>query len=170
MTEARSNPGAPRYEFVNGLWLAGDRFERRIFYSVDGILREQAPATVDSVIDLADMYVIPPFGDAHNHQLDSPGTLEPARTEYITEGTFYVQVLSNRRTSADKVRDQFNHPCTLDVTYAVDELMHRGDGLNTLTYRPIEVYTVVAFLYFTMTYATARIMNAWETRLRRRRK
>jgi imidazolonepropionase-like amidohydrolase len=115
---ARSNPGAPTYEFVNGLWLSGDRFERRIFYSVDGILRAQPPATVDSVIDLADMYVIPPFGDAHAHQLDSPATLEPARSAYVAEGTFYVQVLSNRRTSADKVRDQFNHPCTLDVAYA----------------------------------------------------
>jgi polar amino acid transport system permease protein len=53
---------------------------------------------------------------------------------------------------------------------AVDELMHRGDDLNTRTYRPIEVYTVVAFIYFTMTYTIAQIMNAWEKRLRRRRK
>ena len=52
---------------------------------------------------------------------------------------------------------------------AVDELMRRGDELNTRTYRPIEVYTVVAFMYFALTYATSRLMLAWEDRLGRRR-
>lgn len=52
---------------------------------------------------------------------------------------------------------------------AVDELMRRGDELNALTYRPIEVYTVVALMYFTMTFATSRLMLAWEARLGRRR-
>ena len=53
---------------------------------------------------------------------------------------------------------------------AVDELMRRGDELNTRTYRPIEVYTFVAFMYFALTYATSRLMLAWEARLGRRMK
>ena len=53
---------------------------------------------------------------------------------------------------------------------AVDELMRRGDELNTRTYRPIEVYTCVAFMYFALTYATSRLMLAWEARLGRRMK
>lgn len=53
---------------------------------------------------------------------------------------------------------------------AVAELMRKADELNTITYRPLEVYTVAAMLYFAMTFSLAQVMLAIERRLSRRRK
>ena len=39
--------------FVNGQWFTGTGFERRTFYSVNGLLETRAPARVDRTIDLA---------------------------------------------------------------------------------------------------------------------
>lgn len=121
----RENPTAPAWEFRNGHWLSGNHFEDRTWYAVNGILQRSRPATVDSVLDLHGRYVIPPFGDAHNHMLASPNNVEPFRTQYLAEGTFYVQVMGDRRTAADKIRSQFNSACALDVTWA--------DGIVTAT-------------------------------------
>ncbi len=53
---------------------------------------------------------------------------------------------------------------------AVAELMRKADELNTTTYRPLEVYTVAAMLYFAMTFSIAQIMLAVERRLWRKRR
>ena len=114
----RSNPGAPTYELANGRWLSGDSFAPRTWYAVQGILRSRRPRQVDSVIDLHGQFIIPPFADAHNHMLGGPGSLDPFRARYLAEGSFYVQVLGNRRTTTDQIRSRFNTPCALDVTWA----------------------------------------------------
>lgn len=49
---------------------------------------------------------------------------------------------------------------------AVAELMRKADELNTITYRPLEVYTVVAVMYFVMTYSIAQIVLFMERRLK----
>jgi len=121
----RANPAAPTYELRNGRWLVGDSFEERTWYAVHGVLRRERPALVDSVIDLQQRFILPPFGDAHNHMLGSPGSLDPFRDQYVAEGSFYVQVMGNRKTAADRIRSQFNTACTLDVVWA--------DGVLTAT-------------------------------------
>jgi len=101
-------------------------------YAVDGILRADQPKHVDTVIDLKGRYVIPPFADAHNHMLSGPGSLEPFRTNYLREGTFYVQVLGNRFTTTEAIRGEFNSPCALDVTWANGNLTSTlGHGFET---------------------------------------
>jgi imidazolonepropionase-like amidohydrolase len=114
----RTNSSAPTWELRNGRWLSGAAFEQRTWYAVQGILRRERPARVDSVLDLQGRYIIPPFGDAHNHMLGSPGSLDPFRAQYLAEGSFYIQVLGERKTASDKIRSQFNTPCTLDVAWA----------------------------------------------------
>jgi polar amino acid transport system permease protein len=39
---------------------------------------------------------------------------------------------------------------------AVPELMYQGKVLSIQTYRPVEIYTVVALIYFFVTYPQAR--------------
>ena len=56
--------------YVNGRWFNGTGFENAVFYSVAGVLRTQKPAQVDTTIDLNGGFVVPPFGEAHNHNLD----------------------------------------------------------------------------------------------------
>jgi len=115
---ARLWVAGPTYEFVNGRGFNGSTFDERSFYSVNGVLRVERPQRVDSAIDLKQGYVIPPFGDAHTHNLDGPFNLDARIDAYVREGTFYVQVLTNSRSGAERVRSRFNRPCALDVQYA----------------------------------------------------
>src|SRR5687767_12531699 len=66
------------YKFINGRWFDGKSFQRQTLYAVDGVLTKKKPVKVDETIDLADRFVVPPFAEAHNHNLgnnivDSPG-------------------------------------------------------------------------------------------------
>jgi imidazolonepropionase-like amidohydrolase len=128
--EARSGPA---YAFVNGQWLMHGQFQRRTYYSVNGMLQTAPPPRVDSTIDLRDGFVIPPFADAHTHNLDGAFNLDSTVSRYIREGTFYVQVLTNTQTGAHAVRWKFNHPCALDVAYA-------NGGLTSTLSHPFQAY------------------------------
>jgi imidazolonepropionase-like amidohydrolase len=123
----------PEFELTNGRWYTGRGFEPRTYFSVNGVLSARRPATVDSVIDLAGGYVIPPFGDAHTHNLDGPFNLDRIRDTYVREGTVYVQVLTNSTTGAAAVRSRFNRPCELDVAYA-------NGGLTSTLSHPFLAY------------------------------
>jgi imidazolonepropionase-like amidohydrolase len=115
---ARRGSVGRTYAYTNGRWLRNGRFESGTMYAVDGVFRATQPSHVDSTIDLGGGYAIPPFGDAHSHSLGAPALLDTMRKAYLAEGTFYVQVLTNRRSSTDLVRARFNTPCALDVVYA----------------------------------------------------
>jgi imidazolonepropionase-like amidohydrolase len=105
-------------ELVNGQWYDGKGFKRSTFYSIDGVLTSRAPARVDETVDLANGYVIPPFGDAHTHNLDGTYGLDKMVETYLNEGTFYVQVLCNYATGARQARPMLNRPTSVDVVYA----------------------------------------------------
>src|SRR5215208_1561901 len=77
------------FEFVNGRWFDGHTFRNRIFYSVNGMLTSKRLNRVDSLIDLRGRYVIPPFGEAHNHNVEG-ANLEIIR-KYLEDGVFYVK-------------------------------------------------------------------------------
>ena len=61
---------AHNYEFANGNWFDGQKFVPRTFYSVGGNLTNKRPARIDRVFDFSGKYIMPPFGEAHNHNLD----------------------------------------------------------------------------------------------------
>ena len=65
-------PSPKTLAFINGKWFDGATFKPAHFYSVDGKLTSTKPRQVDEVIDLKDGYVVPPFGDAHNHYIAGP--------------------------------------------------------------------------------------------------
>jgi hypothetical protein len=104
------------YEFVNGRWFDGSTFRNRSFYAVGGVLTSKRPKRVDSVIDLKDKFVIPPFGEAHNHNVGG-ANVEIIR-KYLEDGIFYVKnpnVLPRDRAS---VEAKINIPESIDVAFA----------------------------------------------------
>jgi len=113
-----SNPSPRIYKFNNGRWFDGKGFRRQTFYAVGSTLTKKKPARVDETIDLANGFVIPPFADAHTHNLDGTFNLEKMIKAYLTEGTFYVQVLANYATGAKQAKPFLNKPTSLDVAYA----------------------------------------------------
>jgi hypothetical protein len=131
--EGERSFAGPAYAFINGQWFDGTRFETRTFYSVNGMLDARRPPRIDSTIDLHGGFAIPPFADAHTHNLDGPFNLDAMVAAYVKEGTFYVQVLTNTQTGAHQVHWQFNHPCALDVAYA-------NGGLTSTLSHPFQAY------------------------------
>jgi hypothetical protein len=115
-------------EFVNGRWFDGYNFRNRIFYSVNGTLTSKRPKRVDSLIDLKGKYVIPPFGEAHNHNVDG-ANVEIIR-KYLDDGIFYVKnpnILPRARASLE---GRINTPEGIDVAFA-------NGGLTTSEGHPI---------------------------------
>ena len=126
VSAAQGQVAGPSYAFVNGRWLDHGHFVARSWWSVNGVLTDHAPAHVDSTIDLRGGWVIPPFGDAHTHNLDGPFNLDSVRAAYLREGTFYVQVLANSRAGAASVRNcqlipciRFERTCTKPVSESI---------------------------------------------------
>jgi imidazolonepropionase-like amidohydrolase len=132
----------PTYAYVDGRWLIDGRFVRRTRWSMNGLLTDSVPPRVDSTIHLNGGWAVPPFADAHTHNLDGTFNLDSVRALYVREGTFYVQVLTNSRTGADRVRAGWNRPCELDVAYA------NGGVTSTLSH-PFLAYEPRAMGFYT---------------------
>ena len=123
--------------FESGQWFDGKRFSKHTFYAVGGVLQTRKPAKIDRTVDLENQFVIPPFGDAHTHNLDGTRGLAEMTQQYIAEGTFYVRVIGNHGTGAKAARPFLNKPSTLEVIYA--------NGMLTCTYgHPFLVYEPLA--------------------------
>lgn len=107
--------------FTNGRWFDGQSFQPRTTYSVNGTLSFTAPARIDRVIDLSGTWVVPPFAEAHNHNID--GAVEErslaAIRKYAAEGVFYVKIQGNYAlTDEQRARLPINRPGTPDVAFA----------------------------------------------------
>lgn len=119
------------YQFINGQWFDGRTFRRLTFYSVNGVLTDKKPRTVDEVVDLQNGYVVPPFADAHCHHFDTPYNINQQIEMYLREGVFYAAVQGNMRSGALKVADKINNPTSIDVAYAHGALTRTfGHGLE----------------------------------------
>lgn len=112
-------------EMTGGRWFDGETFVERIVY-VSGTRFVAGPgdATVRTV-DLGGRYIVPPFADAHSHNLSGEPRWEEIHDTYLSEGTFYVLVMHNAASGAARVRDTFLEPGTVDVAY--------GEGAVTST-------------------------------------
>jgi imidazolonepropionase-like amidohydrolase len=106
------------YEFAGGKWFDGEKFVAQTVYSADGVLRFTKPAKIDETIDLAGGYVIPPFGEAHNHDLASGDRVEERNAKYLWDGVYYVKLQSAFSTSAPAIRNKLDGPTTVDAVFA----------------------------------------------------
>lgn len=124
------------YEFANGDWFDGQKFVRRTFYSVAGVLSSKRPARVDRVFDLSGKYVVPPFGEAHNHNLDWSSGERFARVNkmYLDAGIFYVKNPNSLLRSKQPTTARINLPSS------VDGILSNG-GLTGSGGHPIEIVT-----------------------------
>jgi hypothetical protein len=130
----------PVWELRNGHWLTPSGFQQRTMYVVDGRLTLQRPVRIDSIIDLQHGYVTPPFGEAHNHNVDYSG---PARTDsmiarYRRAGVFYVKVPGILARGRDSVRSRLHQPGSIDAIFALGLLTSTGGHPSGLWKRNVE--------------------------------
>ncbi|MCG8606529.1 amidohydrolase family protein [bacterium] len=124
-------------EFDNGQWFNGQSFERKTVYSVDGLLSENKPTRVDSTVNLEGKFVIPPFGEAHNHNIDGwPGS-EDTIKRYLKDGIYYIKNPNNFPRSRNAVLEMINQPQSVDVVFANGGLTVTGGHPHGLVLRNI---------------------------------
>jgi hypothetical protein len=109
------------YEFKNGYWYNGTDFALGTWYTVDGKFSKKAPAKIDSVIDLYQRYVIPPFGDAFSSSLTSNPSVEQMLKMYFSDGIFYIQTLGNTQEGRKNTQVHLGAKSP-DVTFANGEI------------------------------------------------
>ncbi|MEJ8817603.1 amidohydrolase family protein [Lacibacter sp. H407] len=119
--------------FVNGQWFNGKEFIATDFYSVNGFLTKNAPSAVDTVVDLKQQFIIPPFGEAHNHSPETDQDLDVFIERYIADGIFYIKNPNSIPFATNKIKNKINHPRSVDVIYANGGLTANG-GHPTVLY------------------------------------
>jgi hypothetical protein len=121
-------PSLKAYEFVNGQWFDGQKFRSKRFYSNNGVLSLKKPVEMASVIDLAGGYVIPPFGEAHNHNVEwnDEETFAHTKRMYLESGIFYVKNPNNLPRARAPLLGKINIPTSIDVTFANGGLTASG--------------------------------------------
>lgn len=80
--------------FDNGQWFDGAGFVPATFCSAGGVLRQRADPRAAQRIDLAGGYVVPAFGEAHNHNVGLPPRPDEV-LRYQEAGVAYVLILNN---------------------------------------------------------------------------
>lgn len=133
---AHAQVATHNYEFANGNWFDGQRFVRRTFYTAAGKLTSKRPGRIDRNFDLSGKYVVPPFGEAHNHNLDWSSDERFARVNkmYLDAGIFYVKNPNSLLRSKEPTSTRINLPTT------VDGILSNG-GLTGSGGHPIEIVT-----------------------------
>jgi hypothetical protein len=124
------------FEFKSGKWFDGRTFVTRTFYTVDGRLTLKKPPRVDRTFDLTDKFVVPPFAEAHNHNLDcsSDEQFDRIRKMYLNAGIFYVKNPNSLLRSKQPTSLKINTPTS------VDGVLSNG-GLTASGGHPIEIVT-----------------------------
>ncbi|WP_299485447.1 amidohydrolase family protein [uncultured Allomuricauda sp.] len=116
---AKQNPNSLQIQFTNGLWFNGNTFVERTVWVKNGILSFTGTYIQnDTIINLAGKYVIPPFAEAHNHNLESAYGLEKRINAYLDNGVFYVKHLSSIKKRIGPLMHQYNNPNGLEVSLA----------------------------------------------------
>ncbi|HZS09564.1 MAG TPA: amidohydrolase family protein [Blastocatellia bacterium] len=113
------------FALINGQWFDGKSFAARTAWSVNGRFTSAKPARVDRTIDLAGTWVVPPFAEAHNHNLGT-GIEERDRKaiqKYLADGVFYVKIQGNLPlTDEARRRLGINRPESIDAVLAQGSL------------------------------------------------
>ena len=120
------HPTSKTYALINGKWFDGQNFENKRFYSVKGVLTSQKPSRVDSVIDLTNKYVIPPFGEAHNHNVENPERIDELVRKYLQDGIFYVKNPNSLPNAKTSLIGKINIPTSIDAVFANGGLTASG--------------------------------------------
>ncbi len=122
LTPAQS-AAPPAVALIHGQWFNGQGFESRTMYSSGGFFTSKKPLHVDRTIDLVGAWIVPPFAEAHNHNLGTgvdAGERKAIR-KYLTDGVFYVKIQGNLPVSAE-----WKEQHDIDVIFAQGSLTATG--------------------------------------------
>lgn len=106
------------YAFESALWFDGAGFRSGPLYSEKGVLTFDRPAVVDDTIDVRGRYIIPPFAEAHNHNVEPRPDIADVIRRYLTDGIFYVKNPTNPPRAKVALAALVNQRDSIDVAFA----------------------------------------------------
>lgn len=117
----------PTIAFRGGRWFDGTRFVPARWYSVDGRLTRARPARIDATIELGDRYVLPPFVEAHSHDMQNGRFAAISNGKNLRAGVFYSVQMCSRPDQRQDFAGFFGQSGSVDVLYA-DACISSSDG------------------------------------------
>lgn len=115
---------APVIRLVNAHWWVGDHFAPGDRYIKGGIFVRKTRA--DRTVDLGGAWVTPPFGEAHNHNLDAPALARGVSDSYLADGIFYVKNPNSRFANTPATRALLGKQDTVDAVFAMGGITGPG--------------------------------------------
>src|SRR3954471_13479660 len=109
---------AESIEWRDGRWFDGAAFVRGTRYTVAGVFVADRPRRIERHVWLGNRYIVPAYGDAHHHGIDSDEALDDKVTVFLEAGIFYVKnpnVIGENITPA--VRAALDRPGSVDVIF-----------------------------------------------------
>ena len=106
-------------KLINGNWFNGQGFSKQTVWVSNGKFSfKSKKAGPQKVINLSGKYIVPPYGEAHNHNLESAFELDKRIAKYFLHGVFYVKLQSSIKKRIAPLMGNYNHPAGLDVSMA----------------------------------------------------
>lgn len=126
------------YAFENAQWFDGTSFRSGTLYSANATLTFVRPSTIDEAVDLTGRYVVPPFAEAHNHNIEPRPDLAQVIRRYLTDGIFYVKIPNNPPRAKAALATRVNKRDSIDVVFSNGGLTASGGHPIPLAQRNLE--------------------------------
>jgi imidazolonepropionase-like amidohydrolase len=95
----------------------GYSFEVKDIYISNGIIVEQKPKQIDSILEAKGKYILPAFGDYHTHNF-TYSNVEVIDSVFRSQGIFYAQDLANDPVGRLRNSKYIDQEYTIDVKFA----------------------------------------------------
>lgn len=122
-----ASEASPSLHFKGGEWFDGVRFAAADWYAVDGRLTSNRPTRVDVTVDLKGRHIIPPFVEAHNHDLQNAWNAGQTASAYVAKGIFYSAQLCAMPSDVANFRSFLGTSAAPDTLFA-DGCLSASDG------------------------------------------
>ena len=131
LSACATQPGQPEIadlRFTNGQWFDGEQFNAQTVLVEGSKLRfSDAKREAMRTVDLGGAYVVPPFCEAHNHNLgDAADDARETIGKYLEDGVFYVMLPGSFKFYRDKISDALNTIPSVDAVFANNGLTGSG--------------------------------------------
>jgi hypothetical protein len=125
------------FSLVNGKWFDGEKFIKKTLYTVDGRFTAERPDRISREINLKGKYIVPPFGEAHNHNV-APFRFPQTLRHYIRSGVFYVKNPTNLPAETAVISGEINRPDSIDVLFSNGAITGSGGHPTQIATRQID--------------------------------
>lgn len=132
-TVARAQTGRV---YTNGRWFDGTTFRSGERFVMNGRFVARRPIRVDSVVDLHNSFVVPPFSETHSHNVEST-RFDAVVRMYLERGIFYVKNPNSLPRFTTPLLGRVNGPGLLDVVFANGGLTATGGHPTAIAARQI---------------------------------